>query len=175
MLEECASCIDQALDNLTMDNLNLEERSISNRMRKLVIITRLKMQFCAILSQIHRHKDALEQAREGVRLGHLLINDLRELCLFFIRREDISVAGNISNFYSVDNLAAGAYDQPPKDDNAQGFSTNNSIAAKNKIGAQRNRSFSSFLSQQEAYGAYESMNAGLNDKGANNVSAISRG
>ena len=60
MLEECASCIDQALDNLSMDNLNLEERSISNRMRKLVIITRLKMQFCAILSQIHRHKDALE-------------------------------------------------------------------------------------------------------------------
>lgn len=85
-----------------MDNLNLEERSISNRMRKLIIITRLKMQFCAILSQIHRHKDALEQAREGVRLGHLLINDLRELCLFYIRREDISIQGNISNFYSVD-------------------------------------------------------------------------
>lgn len=134
MLEECASCIDQALDNLTMDNLNLEERSISNRMRKLVIITRLKMQFCAILSQIHRHKDALEQAREGVRLGHLLINDLRELCLFYIRREDISVAGNISNFYSVDNIPAGAYDQP-KDDNAQGFSSNNSIARNRAGGA----------------------------------------
>ena len=43
-------------------------------------------------------------------MGHLLINDLRELCLFYIRREDISVAGNMSNFYSVDNLAAGAYD-----------------------------------------------------------------
>lgn len=102
MLEECASCIDQALDNLTMDNLNLEERSISNRMRKLVIITRLKMQFCAILSQIHRHKDALEQAREGVRLGHLLINDLRELCLFIIRREDIGNSNQMNNFYSQD-------------------------------------------------------------------------
>ena len=90
--------------------MNLEERSISNRMRKLVSITRLKMQFCAILSQIHRHKDALEQACEGVRLGHLLINDLRELCLFYIRREDISVAGGpASNFYSVD-MAAGAYE-----------------------------------------------------------------
>ena len=109
MLEECASCIDQALENLTTDCLNLEERSISNRMRKLVIITRLKMQFCAILSQIHRHKDALEQAREGVRLGHLLINDLRELCLFYIRRADISVAGNVSNFYSV-HMAGSAYD-----------------------------------------------------------------
>ena len=131
-----------------MDNLNLEERSISNRMRKLVIITRLKMQFCAILSQIHRHKDALEQARESVRLGHLLINDLRELCLFYIRREDISVAGQISNFYSVDNVQ-GPYDQPKNDNN---FSSNQSLgdagAAKSKNGGgQRNRSFSSFLSQ----------------------------
>ena len=66
-------------------------------MRKLNIITRLKMQFCAILSQIHRHKDALEQAREGVRLGHLLINDLRELCLFYIRREHINVSVNLGN------------------------------------------------------------------------------
>ena len=81
---------------------------------------------------------------EGVRLGHLLINDLRELCLFYIRREDISVAGNISNFYSVDNPAAGAYVQPVEV-NVQGFGTNSSMA-RNKIGAMRNRSFSSFLS-----------------------------
>lgn len=171
MLEECASCIDQALENLSMDNLNLEERSISNRMRKLIIITRLKMQFCAILSQIHRHKDALEQAREGVRLGHLLINDLRELCLFYIRREDISVQGNISNFYSVD--IAGAYD-PPKDDNGN-FNSN---VSQSKKGAQRNRSFSSFLSQQEAYGAFESLNEKRGNSNANNnnnnLSQISR-
>ena len=128
-----------------MDNLNLEERSISNRMRKLVIITRLKMQFCAILSQIHRHKDALEQAREGVRLGHLLINDLWELCLFFIRREEISIqGGNISKFYSMD-MVGGAYEQP-KDDKANNFNSNQSVA-RNKAGGQRNRSFSSFLSQ----------------------------
>lgn len=147
MLEECASCIDQALENLTMDNLNLEERSISNRMRKLVIITRLKMQFCAILSQIHRHKDALEQAREGVRLGHLLINDLRELCLFFIRREEISIqGGNTSNFYSVD-MAEGAYEQKIEDiAKGKNFNSNQSLV-RNKAGGARNRSFSSFLSQ----------------------------
>ena len=59
MLEECASCIDQALEYLPSDGINLKEKSISNRMRKLVIIARLQMQFCAILSQIHKHKDAL--------------------------------------------------------------------------------------------------------------------
>ena len=108
MLEECASCIDQALENLSTDSFNLEERSISNRMRKLVIISKLKMQFCAILSQIHRHKDALEQARESVRLGHLLINDLRELCLFIIRREDIGAVMPTNNFLSQD--MSGVYD-----------------------------------------------------------------
>jgi hypothetical protein len=43
MLEECASCIDQALEQLPSAGINLEEKSISNRMRKLVIIGRLQM------------------------------------------------------------------------------------------------------------------------------------
>ena len=102
MLEECASCIDQALEQLPADNINLEEKSVSNRMRKLNIISRLQMQFCAILSQIHRHKDALEQAKQSVRLNHLLINDLRELCQFYIRREDI-VSKVPSKYGTVDN------------------------------------------------------------------------
>lgn len=50
MLEECASCIDQALEQLPAEQINIEEKSISNRMRKLNIISRLQMQFCAILS-----------------------------------------------------------------------------------------------------------------------------
>jgi tetratricopeptide (TPR) repeat protein len=50
MLEECASCIDQALEQLPSESISLEEKSMSNRMRKLVIIGRLQMQFCAILS-----------------------------------------------------------------------------------------------------------------------------
>jgi len=69
-------------------------------MRKLVLICKLQMQFCAILSQIHRHKDALEQAKESVRLSHLLLNDLRELCVFYIRREDIASVAPASNFQS---------------------------------------------------------------------------
>lgn len=58
-------------------------------MRKLQLIGKLKLQYCAILSQVHRHKDALDQSKEGLRIAHHLINDLRQLCEFYIKREDI--------------------------------------------------------------------------------------
>jgi hypothetical protein len=35
-------------------------------MGKLGMLTRLKLQLCAILSQEHRHKDALNIAKEAV-------------------------------------------------------------------------------------------------------------
>lgn len=89
MLEECAQCIGQALEFMPADQFSLEERSISNRMRKLQLICKLKLQYCAILSQVHRHKDALDQSKEGVRISHHLVNDLRQLCDFYIKREDI--------------------------------------------------------------------------------------
>ena len=46
---------------------------------------------------MHRHKDALEQSREGVRISHHLANDMRQLCEFYIKREDIEQSyGNIN-------------------------------------------------------------------------------
>ena len=58
-------------------------------MKKLQILCKLKMQYCAILSQIHKHKDALLQARESVKLSHLLIHDLKQLCEFYVKREEL--------------------------------------------------------------------------------------
>lgn len=58
-------------------------------MKKLQILCKLKMQYCAILSQIHKHKDAFLQARESVKLSHLLINDLKQLCEFYVKREEL--------------------------------------------------------------------------------------
>lgn len=147
---------------MPIDSIRLEEKSISNRMRKLVIISRLRMQFCAILSQIHRHKDALEQAREGVRLSHHLINDLKELCLFYIKREDISMS-------FPNQSIEGNPEYEGESRNKSHFHSNASNISKGKSGNKlptnnRNRSFSSFLSQQEAYGAFESLpNEGKNN------------
>lgn len=55
------------------------------------MLCKLRMQYCAILSQIHKHKEALEQARESVRISHQLINDLKQLCSFYVKREEIEV------------------------------------------------------------------------------------
>ena len=80
-----------------MDQFDLEEKSISNRMRKLSVLGKLKLQYCAILSQVHRHKDALHYAKEGVRIGHQLLNDLKQLCEFYIRREQLDVKHTLRN------------------------------------------------------------------------------
>lgn len=43
MLEECAQCIEHAFEQLPVSLINLEEKSISNRMRKIFIIGKLKL------------------------------------------------------------------------------------------------------------------------------------
>jgi len=93
------------------------------------------MQYCAILSQVHRHKDALDQSKEGVQLAHQLVKDLKQLCRFYIIREE------------VENGAL------PQD------------IIKSKSGSQkktgsRNKSFSAFLSQQEYSGQNNSVYGG---------------
>lgn len=141
MLEECASCIEQAFDYLPNEEFNIQEKSISNRMKKMLMLNKLKMQYCAILSQIHRHKDALHQARESVKVSHLLINDLKSLCEFYVKREEIetSIGGGFSK-----NLI---------EDPAMPYNT---YSSNKKINSSRNKSFSNFLSQQEAYGGERS-------------------
>lgn len=46
------------------------------------------MQLCALLSQLHRHKDALDQAMASIKLVHLLFKDLDALCKFYIQKSN---------------------------------------------------------------------------------------
>ena len=41
------------------------------------------MQICALLSQIHKHKEAVYHAREGVKIAHFLINDLDKMISYY--------------------------------------------------------------------------------------------
>lgn len=118
------------------------------------------MQFCAILSQIHKHKDALTQAKEAVKLNHLLINDLRELCLFYIKKEDISLnnpplhfnSQSVQDFEKKTGKKLRNNNFSSNQSYQSGTEVTKSLPGKNNV---RNRSFSSFLSQQEAYGGIE--------------------
>lgn len=98
-------------------------------MKKMLILNKLKMQYCAILSQIHRHKDALNQSKESVKLAHLLINDLKSLCEFYIKREEIETATGAG-------FSKNLIEDP----------TINYCSGSKKVNTSRNRSFCHYLS-----------------------------
>jgi hypothetical protein len=45
------------------------------RLLKLKLECKVRMQLCAILSQLHRHKEALDQAYESAKLCNAIVND----------------------------------------------------------------------------------------------------
>ena len=139
LLEECAQCIEYAFENLPLSSINLEEKSISYRMKKIFIIGKLKLQYCAILSQINRHKDAMKEAREGTKIGHQLIEDMYELCHFQVQREKIDNAYNDQIIYTA----------------------NIGNKRESNFFKSRNTSLSSYLTQKEAYLGYGSFNSSI--------------
>jgi tetratricopeptide (TPR) repeat protein len=134
MLEECAQCIEHALEHMPLTLINLEEKSISYRMRKLFLIGQLKLQYCASLSQIHRHKDALEQAHEGVKVCHQMMNDMHQLALFYCKREKI-------------NKSFKENESQPQERAFDEYASRFEKGQRNPSNNSRNRSFSSYLSQ----------------------------
>ena len=66
----------------------MKDKSVSTRIHKLKFECRLHLQLCAIYSQLHRHKDAYEQALEGVKLAHLVVRDQLAICYFFTRKSE---------------------------------------------------------------------------------------
>ena len=88
-LEECALCLETTLDHLGTDYASIKDQSIAMRIYKLKLEAKLRLQFCAILSQLHRHKEAFEQAQEGIKVAHLIIRDKISLCQFYGRRIQI--------------------------------------------------------------------------------------
>lgn len=56
----------------------------------------MRMQLCALFSQLHQHKDALHQALTAVKLTHLLLKDMYSLADFYCNKKKVkdSVDGN---------------------------------------------------------------------------------
>ena len=55
-------------------------------MKKIKYECRAHMQVCALLSQLHKHKEALNHAQIATRMSHYLIKDLINLCLYCIEK-----------------------------------------------------------------------------------------
>lgn len=87
-LEECALCLETTLDHLGTEYAGEKNQSLAVRIYKLKLEVRLRLQFCAILSQLHRHKEALEQALEGIKIAHLIVRDKISVCRFYSKRID---------------------------------------------------------------------------------------
>ncbi|CAI2375933.1 unnamed protein product [Moneuplotes crassus] len=47
----------------------------------------LRMQLCALLSQLHRHQEALYHCQIAVRIGHFIFKDLKRYCESLVYRE----------------------------------------------------------------------------------------
>ena len=92
--------METTLDHLGSDYTSLKNQSFGMRLYKLRMEAKLRLQFCAILSQLHRHKEALEQAQEGIKIAHLIIRDSIAVCRLFSRRQDFQA--NFGELQSID-------------------------------------------------------------------------
>jgi len=61
------------------------------------------MQVCALLSQLHRHKEALIHAKVAISISHYLIKDVHKLIKYYVDRSGPSSKDKIINLDEDDN------------------------------------------------------------------------
>jgi hypothetical protein len=44
------------------------------------------MQICALLSQIHKHKEAVYHSNHAIKISHYLLNECKNQCEFYIQQ-----------------------------------------------------------------------------------------
>lgn len=57
------------------------------------------MQICALLSQIHKHKDAIFHSNSAIKIAHYLVNETKNQCQFYLSqltKKDGVLKSNIS-------------------------------------------------------------------------------
>jgi hypothetical protein len=71
------------------------------RLKLLKYKCKTHMQICALLSQVHKHKEAVYHAKEGIKIAHFLVKDLEHMAVFYSQEllqrkplEEVSIIGN---------------------------------------------------------------------------------
>lgn len=87
ILEECSICLEACIDHLDSDYLqkyfsNPEQPSL--RLKMLKYKCKTHMQICALLSQIHKHKEAVFHSNSAIQIAHYLINECKNQCEFYV-------------------------------------------------------------------------------------------
>ena len=104
ILEDCALCLEACLANLNSPYLQEYFNNPAMPALKLKMLKykcKTHMQICALLSQVHKHKEAVFHAREGIKIAHFLVKDLEQMAFFYSQEllqrkplEEISIIGN---------------------------------------------------------------------------------
>ena len=76
-LEEAAIFLETAVLNLEIISLLPEFQQIEVKNNSIYLEGLLRMQLCAIFSQLHRHREALYHSQISVRISHYMIRDLK--------------------------------------------------------------------------------------------------
>ena len=74
MLSECGDHIDICLKQ--MPSIIESKPTIDNKIKTAKYLAKLHLQYCAILSQLNNHKDALEHAKYGSKYIHMIVREL---------------------------------------------------------------------------------------------------
>lgn len=53
------------------------------KLKKLKYECKAHMQVCALLSQLHRHKEALTHAQVAISISHYLVKDIHKLIKYY--------------------------------------------------------------------------------------------
>ena len=104
-LDDCSVCLEQCLKYLGSEFIQDFFNDISQPSLKLKMLKykcKTHMQICALLSQVHKHREAAIHANEAVKIAHFLIHDSESLCSFYtkelIQKKPLEEVSIISNF-----------------------------------------------------------------------------
>lgn len=75
-LEECALCLEASLQTLSSPFLSLKTADPAKKLKRLKYECKTHMQVCALLSQLHRHKEALVHAERSVQIAQYMVEDM---------------------------------------------------------------------------------------------------
>ena len=113
-LEDSALFLETCILNLEILSMMPLFQKTETKWKILTLECLLRMQLCALLSQLHRHQEALYHAQIAVRISHFLMRDLKSFIKSLVYREHIlKLESNIKSIKNNMNKEIGTNDSKP--------------------------------------------------------------